>query len=219
MNRKFAACDYTRSAPSYFALPLEISGFSESLIRCCVRIPLRAFSPSHLAATEDESAVSEDLPSFATLTHRLRRTRRGPGWDSTVPWFDRQFQVELQGFGRSLLKRSGDRFSVFSPVADDVGLIRRCQRSTCVAAVLPAPMRGKENHAIADSTQWGSKWTNFTPRRSRSACSAKKPLKYASSEGYSAAISRLICHISSRVESYRFSIVIRGLLPVAFVTI
>ena len=32
----------------------------------------------------------------------------------------------------------------FSPVTDAIGLIRRCQRSTCFAAALPAPMRGKE---------------------------------------------------------------------------
>ena len=34
--------------------------------------------------------------------------------------------------------------SAFSPVTDDVGLIRRCQRSTCVAAALPAPKWRKE---------------------------------------------------------------------------
>ena len=34
--------------------------------------------------------------------------------------------------------------SAFSPVTDAIGRIRRCQRSTCVAAALPAPMRGKE---------------------------------------------------------------------------
>ena len=32
----------------------------------------------------------------------------------------------------------------FSPVTDDVGLIRRCQRSPCVAAALPAPKWRKE---------------------------------------------------------------------------
>ena len=74
MNRKYAACEYTRSAPSYLALPIEISGFSESLIRCCVHIPLRAFQ-------------------------RFRRICRGPGRASTAPWFDRQLQVESQGFG------------------------------------------------------------------------------------------------------------------------
>ena len=99
--------------------------------------------------------------------HRLRRTSRGPGWDSTVPWFDcggagrAALPVELQGFGRSLLKRSGDRFSVFSPVTDDIGLTRRCQRSTCVAAALPAPRRGRENQAEK----------NFTPRDLALLCS------------------------------------------------
>ena len=34
--------------------------------------------------------------------------------------------------------------SAFSPVTDDVGLIRRCQRSPCVAAALPAPKWRKE---------------------------------------------------------------------------
>ena len=32
----------------------------------------------------------------------------------------------------------------FSPVTDAIGLIRRCQRSTCVAAALPAPKWRKE---------------------------------------------------------------------------
>ena len=32
----------------------------------------------------------------------------------------------------------------FSPMTDAVGRIRRCQRSTCVTAALPAPMRGKK---------------------------------------------------------------------------
>ena len=55
--------DYPRSAPSYFTSTLKKLAVSqEATIRCCVRIPLRAFPPSHLAATEDESAVSEDLP-------------------------------------------------------------------------------------------------------------------------------------------------------------
>ena len=33
------------------------------------------------------------------MNRRFRRICRGPGRDSTVPWFDRQLQVELQGFG------------------------------------------------------------------------------------------------------------------------
>ena len=33
------------------------------------------------------------------INRRFRRTSRGPGRDSTVPWFDRQLQVESQGFG------------------------------------------------------------------------------------------------------------------------
>ena len=74
MNRKYAACDYTRSAPSYFASSMKFPVSQKATIRCCVRIPLRAF-------------------------RRFRRICRGPGWDSTVPWFDRQLQVELQGFG------------------------------------------------------------------------------------------------------------------------
>ena len=86
----------------------------ESTTHYCVRIPLRAIPPSHLAATEDESAVSENLPSFAMLTHRLRRTRRGPGWNSTVPWFDRQLQVELQGFGFSEMTISVRPFLSFA---------------------------------------------------------------------------------------------------------
>ena len=67
--------DYPRSAPSYFTSTLKKLAVSqEATIRCCVRIPLRAF-------------------------RRFRRICRGPGWDSTAPWFDRQLQVELQGFG------------------------------------------------------------------------------------------------------------------------
>lgn len=144
MNRKYAACDYTRSAPSYFAYCLKFSGFPRKLLYAVAYAS--PFAPFLLRTLR-----------LRRMNRRLRRICRGPRWDSTVPWFDRQLQVESQGFVRSLLKRSGDRFSVFSPVADDVGLIRRCQRSTCVAAAIPAPRRGKENHAIADSTQCGSK--------------------------------------------------------------
>ena len=62
----------TLSRPSLsHCLVVNYIKFSYAL---CVRIPLRAF-------------------------RRFRRICRGPGWDSTVPWFDRQLQVELQGFG------------------------------------------------------------------------------------------------------------------------
>ena len=39
------------------------------------------------------------------------------------------------------------RYANFSPVTDVLGRTRRCQRSTCVDAVLPAPRRGKRNYA------------------------------------------------------------------------
>ena len=39
------------------------------------------------------------------------------------------------------------RYANFSPVTDAIGRIRRCQRSTCVDAVLTAPRRGKRNYA------------------------------------------------------------------------
>ena len=81
------------------------------------------------------------------MNRRSRRTRRGPGWDSTVPWFDRQLQVELQGFGIGEMTISVRPFLSFrlSPMADDVGLTRRYQRSTCVTAALPRAHAGKEN--------------------------------------------------------------------------
>ena len=76
--------DYPRSAPSYFTSTQNISGISlEATIRCCVRIPLRAF-------------------------RRFRRICRGPEWDSTVPWFDRQLQVESQGFALPFWHRVSD---------------------------------------------------------------------------------------------------------------
>ena len=126
--------DYPRSAPSYFTSMFEISGFSESLIRCCVRIPLRAFPPSHLAATEDESAVSEDLP----------RSRVGFHGSLVRP----SASGRVARFCPSPLARGVGHLAptLVGPVADDVGLIRRCQRSTCVAAALPAPMRGKKTN-------------------------------------------------------------------------
>ena len=90
------------------------------------------------------------------MNRRFRRICRGPVRDSTVPWFDRQLQVELQGFGWWIAKlcaslTSGeDTASPFRPVADDAGLTRRCQRSTCVTAALPAPRRGwKINYTFA----------------------------------------------------------------------
>ena len=42
------------------------------------------------------------------------------------------------------------RYANFSPVTDAIGRIRRCQRSTCVDAVLPAPRRGKKNQYPRD---------------------------------------------------------------------
>ena len=42
-----------------------------------------------------------------------------------------------------------------SPVADALGLTRRCQRSTCVTAVLPAPMRGRKNSFLHTTSQQG----------------------------------------------------------------
>ena len=146
--------DYPRSAPSYFTSTLKKLAVSqEATIRCCVRIPLRAFPPSHLAATEDESAVSEDLPSFAMLTHRLRRTRRGPGWDSTVPWFDRQFQVELQGFALPVWREVSDtsrqpesgrwRMMLGSPAAvkDQPASPQSSPRPCGGRKIMPSPIR------------------------------------------------------------------------------
>ena len=37
------------------------------------------------------------------------------------------------------------RYANFSPVTDAIGRIRRCQRSTCVTAVLPVPIRGTKS--------------------------------------------------------------------------
>ena len=87
------------------------------------------------------------------MNRRFRRICRGPEWDSTVPWFD-------CGGGRGATRPTsrGTRFcpsplargvghlapTQVGPVADDVGLIRRCQRSTCVAAALPAPIRERK---------------------------------------------------------------------------
>ena len=87
------------------------------LIRCsdeCSqqnRIKRKCLWLKNRAHVKSESFIV--IPNFGTLsiflrtlrTHppsRLRRFRRicrGPGRDSTVPWFDRQLQVELQGFG------------------------------------------------------------------------------------------------------------------------
>ena len=36
------------------------------------------------------------------------------------------------------------RYANFSPVTDAIGRIRRCQRSTCVTAAIPAPRQGME---------------------------------------------------------------------------
>lgn len=66
--------DYPRSAPSYRTSSWRLAVSVKVQIRCCVRIPLRAL-------------------------RRFRRICRGPGRDSTAPWFDRQLQVESQGFG------------------------------------------------------------------------------------------------------------------------
>ena len=41
------------------------------------------------------------------------------------------------------------RFWPFGPVADDVGLTRRYQRSTCVTAALPAPRQERENSLLS----------------------------------------------------------------------
>ena len=146
MNRKYAACDYTRSAPSYLALPIEISGFSESLIRCCVRIPLRAFPPSHLAATEDESAVSEDLPWSRVGFHgSLVR----PSASGRVARF----------WLRSAVRRRGRRrYANFRPVADVL-----C--SSAVSKIKPAFVVARRCTNPPDGNQHCTYYTTAGSRR------------------------------------------------------
>ena len=138
MNRKHAACDYTRSAPSYFAYCLKFSGFPRKLLYAVAYAS--PFAPFLLRTLR-----------LRRMNRRFRRICRGPGWDSTVPWFDRQLQVESQGFGRPLLKRKGFRFSVLSPVANDVGSSAAIKDQP--ASPQPSPHPCGEGKVFFESTQ------------------------------------------------------------------
>ena len=80
--------------------------------------------------------------------HRLRRTI----WFLSgvpAPLPGRSLRTDLARFSASAHGTTARRrrYANFSPVTDVLGRIRRCQRSTCVTAVLPAPKRGNRNYA------------------------------------------------------------------------
>ena len=103
---------------------------------------------------------SRMLPESARASASRRGAAGTVGLHRTLAGSFREFQPLVgpviahrpcKVLGRSLLKRSGDRFSVLSPVTDVIGRIRRYQRSTCVTAALPAPRRGRENRHARES--------------------------------------------------------------------
>ena len=74
------------------------------------------------------AAVPGGIPRFLGSTVSFRSSRK------VLAAGSQSFALRLQAARR--------RFSILSPVADALGLTRRCQRSTCVTAALPVPMRG-----------------------------------------------------------------------------
>ena len=74
--------------------------------------------------------VPGGIPRFLGSTASFRSSRK------VLAGGLQSFTLRLQAVRTPLLH--------FARSADDVGRIRRCQRSTCVAAALPAPRRGKE---------------------------------------------------------------------------
>ena len=93
---------------------------------------MRTHPPSRL------SAVSEDLPRSRVGFHGSLVRPSASGRVARF-WLRRN-----DNFGQTVFVIR------FSPVADDVGLTRRCQRSICVTAALPVPMRGRKIHFAAD---------------------------------------------------------------------
>ena len=92
----------------------------------------------------------------------LLRTSCGPCQDSADP----RFAVLTRGFARfrPLFATARAPSLRIGPVADAVGRTRRFQRSTCVAAALPAPRRGGEIHfALRWSTSDFTMPTIVTP--------------------------------------------------------
>ena len=79
----------------------------------------------------------------------LHRTMAGSFWDFQPPCRARRARdcaPYLARFSASSNDNLGQTKIVirFNPVTDAIGRIRRCQRSTCVAAALPVPMRGRK---------------------------------------------------------------------------
>ena len=92
---------------------------------------------------------SGSLRSFASAVHlpnRSSRTSSDIGWfllGVPAPLPGRSLRTDLARFLASANDNFGQTKIVirFSPVTDAIGRIRRCQRSTCVTAALPAPRR------------------------------------------------------------------------------
>ena len=80
------------------------------------------------------------------------RTSSDNGWFLSgvpAPLPGQSLRTDLARFSASANDNFGQTKIVIhlSPVTDVLGRIRRCQRSTCVTAALPAPKRGKRNYA------------------------------------------------------------------------
>ena len=125
--------------PSNIASVAIVSPFSYSIMSFLNSISIRSLRthpPSRL------SAVSEDLPrSRAGFHGSLVR----PSASGRVARF---WLMDCKTLRFAYKRR--DAASPLRPVADDIGLTRRYQRSICVTAALPAPRQGRKiNYTFA----------------------------------------------------------------------
>ena len=99
--------------------------------------------------------ATEGQTFCCTFSVGLHRTMAGSFREFQPPCRARRARVCAPYRARFLASARGTtakrrRYANLSPVADAVGRIRRCQRSTCVTAALPAPRREWKIHFVDD---------------------------------------------------------------------
>ena len=150
----------------------------------------------------------------------------GHGWFLSgvpAPLPGRSLRTDLARFSASANDNFGQTTFVirFSPVTDAIGRIRRCQRSTCVTAALPAPKRGKRNYARDFSPRTVGMianrrfCVNGAPAQTGTRCrtlSAKTQIprrvcKHGTESAHYRNAFKLSCRVTNRCRFLRFGVV------------
>ena len=126
MNRKYAAWITHVAHHRILLVYGRFSGFSyEAQYAVAYASPFAPFG-----GFGGSAMVPGGIPRFLGSTVSFRSSRK------VLAGGSQSFTLRLQAVRTPLLH--------FARSADDVGRIRRCQRSTCVAAAIPAPIRGRK---------------------------------------------------------------------------